>query len=512
LLSPLRAAQRLLVYVTVARHSGYPKAPLPPPPTRPLMRAAIVVDNASSIPLHRQIYEAWRRGILAGRFRQGDRVPSSRELAQALRVSRSTVTQAYEQLFAEGYLETAHGSGTFVRGDLHDHTLPAPATQRTKTASPTIRLSAFGAKLKEDFPYASQPSDHICFSRWTPDVERFPLEIWRKLLNRHLQTPARAMLDYAQQAQGYEPLRKEIAAYVARSRAVHCTPEQVLILNGSQQALELCARVLCDAGDVAGFEDPGYLGTRRIFEAAGVALRPARVDEQGIVVSTIAKQARVVYVTPSHQFPTGVAMSLARRLELLAWARHHRAVIVEDDYDSEYRYSGPPLPALQGLAQDVPVVYCGTFSKVMFPALRIGYAVLPDALVAPFRRAKWLCDRSTPAIEQAALTDFIADGHLERHIRRMRRLYGDRRQVLVESLQRHFADRINILGEAAGMHLALRTTDAGFADRARRSKVQIVSTRHYYLSKPRKDEFLLGFSSLSERSIREGIRRLAPTA
>jgi GntR family transcriptional regulator / MocR family aminotransferase len=476
------------------------------------MRAAISIDNASSVPMHRQIYEAWRRGILSGRFRQGDRVPSSRELAQALQVSRSTVTQAYEQLFAEGYLETAHGSGTFVRGDIHEHELRGPAKQRAKAAVTSIRLSAFGARLKQDFVYPTQPLDHICFSRWTPDIERFPIELWRKLLARQLKAPARSMLDYARQAQGHEPLRKEIAAYVARSRAVQCTPEQVLIVNGSQQALEMSARVLCDAGDVAAFEDPGYLGTRRIFEAAGIALRPARVDEQGIVVSAIAKQSRLVYVTPSHQFPTGVAMSLARRLELLAWARQHRAVIIEDDYDSEYRYSGPPLPALQGLAQDVPVVYCGTFSKVMFPALRIGYAIVPDALIAPFRRAKWLSDRSMPAIEQAALTDFIADGHLERHIRRMRRLYGARREVLVVSLQRHFGESVNILGEAAGMHLALRTSDFGFADRAKRNKVQIVSTRDYYLGKSRNDEFLLGFSALSERSIREGVRRLASTA
>jgi GntR family transcriptional regulator/MocR family aminotransferase len=474
------------------------------------MRAAIAIDANSDMPLHRQIYDAWRRGILAGRFRQGDRVPSSRELAQALRVSRSTVTQAYEQLFAEGYLETAHGSGTFVRGDLHEQALPSPAVQRA-TVSSSIRLSRFGARLQQDFVYAPHPQDHICFSRWTPDLEHFPLTLWRKLVARQLKSSPRSVLGYTRQVQGLEPLRREIAAYVARSRAVNCSPDQVLVLNGSQQALELCARVLCNPGDVAAFEDPGYLGTRRIFEASGVRLRPARVDEQGVVINSIAKQARVVYVTPSHQFPTGVSMSLTRRLELLAWARAHQAVIVEDDYDSEYRYSGPPLPALQGLAHDVPVVYCGTFSKVMFPALRIGYAILPEALVAPFRRAKWLCDRSTPVIEQAALADFIAEGHLERHVRRMRRLYGQRRAVLVDALRTHLGDSVAVLGEAAGMHLALRTSDATLEQRAKRNKVQIVSSRDYYLKTPRSDEFLLGFSSLSERSIREGIRRLAPT-
>jgi GntR family transcriptional regulator / MocR family aminotransferase len=472
------------------------------------MRAAIAVDTTSDQPLHRQIYDAWRRGILAGRFRKGDRVPSSRELALALRISRSTVTQAYEQLFAEGYLETARGSGTFVSGELHDHTLH-PASTRAARSSTAVRLSNFGAGLVQDFAYSPQPADHICFSRWSPDVERFPLALWRKLLSRHMRTPDRKMLDYARHAQGYEPLRREIAAYVARSRAVDCTPERVLILNGSQQALDLCARVLCDPGDVVAFENPGYLGTRRIFDAHGVELAPAAVDSQGIVVSEIAPHARVVYVTPSHQFPTGVSMSLARRLELIAWARQHRAVIIEDDYDSEYRYGGPPLPSLQGLAGEVPVVYCGTFSKVMFPGLRIGYAVLPESLVAPFRRAKWLSDRCTPMLEQAALADFIAEGHLERHVRRMRRLYGQRRDVLVESLAAAFGDRCDILGDAAGMHLAVRTSEAALVERAARLKVQIVSTRDYYLRKARRDEFLFGFSALSERSIREGIRRLA---
>lgn len=226
------------------------------------------------------------------------------------------------------------------------------------------------------------------------------------------------------------------------------------------------------------------------------------------MIEALARSARLIYVTPSHQFPTGVSMSLSRRLELLAWARKHRAVIVEDDYDSGYRYGGPPLPALQGLAQDVPVMYCGTFSKVMFPSLRIGYAVLPEPLVAPFRRAKWLADRSVPAIEQAALADFIAEGHLERHIRRMRRLYGERRGVLVEALQRHLGSSVEILGEAAGMHLMLRSSDKALEQRAKRNKVQIVTARPFYLSVPRTQEFLFGFSALSTASIREGVKRL----
>lgn len=436
-------------------------------------------------------------------------MPSSRELALALRVSRSTVTQAYEQLFAEGYLQTERGSGTFVRGDLPEHSLPSAIPVQARSPSASIKLSRFGFELKTDFVYPPQPARHICFSKWSPDATRFPLALWRKLISRRLRKTESALLDYARHSQGYEPLRREIASYVARSRAVQCTADQVVILNGSQQALELCARILCDPGDEVAFENPGYLGTRRIFEANGIRLRPIHVDEEGIVVRDIGKPMRLAYVTPSHQCPTGVSMSVARRLELIAWARRQAAIIIEDDYDSEYRYNGPPLPSLQGLAQDVPVVYCGTFSKVMFPALRIGFVVLPEALVGPFCRAKWLTDRGTPTFDQAVLTDFIAEGHLERHIRRMRRLYGQRRAVLVEALQRHFGERARVLGEATGMYLTARIADSTLAKRAAQAKVQLVSTRDYYLKNPRSDEFIFGFSALSERSIREGIRRLA---
>jgi GntR family transcriptional regulator/MocR family aminotransferase len=216
-----------------------------------------------------------------------------------------------------------------------------------------------------------------------------------------------------------------------------------------------------------------------------------------------------VYITPSHQFPTGVSMSLATRLELIAWARRSGAVIVEDDYSSEYRYSGPPLPSLQGLAGDVPVIYIGTFSKVMFPGLRIGYLVVPQDLAKTFTRAKWLQDRSTPVLEQKALHDFMREGHLERHVRRMRRLYGARREALAGALDRHFGDRVRILGDAAGMHLMAAFEDPKLAERAEQNRVQLLNAAAYYLTKPPGNEFIFGFSAVGERIIREGIRRLA---
>jgi len=474
------------------------------------MRPAITVNSAADIPIHRQIYDAWRTGILAGRFPGGSRVPSTRELAATLDVSRSTVTQAYEQLIAEGYLKSTRGSGTFVCSELPDQ-LPStrPSTpSRTGTATP-IRLSRFGADLREDFPRRPHLAGHIDFSYWGADLLQFPFTLWRKLLLRRLRKFDSTLFDYADKSHGYEPLRAEIAAYVARSRAVRCTSEQVIVVNGSQQALEFCARLLLEPGDPVAFENPGYLGTRRIFDAYGARLQPTRVDSEGIVVDDIDPKARMAYVTPSHQFPTGVALSLARRLALIEWARRAQAVIVEDDYDSEYRYSGPPLPAMQGLAADSPVIYCGTFSKVMFPALRIGYVVVPVPLVDTFTRAKWLSDRHTPLLEQAVLADFMSEGHLDRHIRRMRRHYGRRREVLVESLNRHFGSAAQTTGDAAGMHMLVRFADPAVAERAAATKVQLASVGTYYLTRAPRSEYVFGFSALSERTIREGIKRLA---
>ncbi len=474
------------------------------------MRATIALDRDSTSPLHRQIYDQWRQGILTGRFRPADRVPSTRELSAELRVSRSTVTLAYEQLIAEGYLEPARGAGTFVCRELPDELLrPHQRQTRRGEEIPTVRLSRYGAGLTRDFAYTNAPCGFVCLTQWRPDLSLFPIAIWRKLMLRRLRSAAPELFDYSDESTGFEPLRTEIAAYVSRSRAVHCTPEQVVIVNGSAQGIDLCARLLLEPGDGVAIENPGYHGAHRILAGYGARLRPARIDENGIVVCDLGDKARVVYVTPSHQFPTGVAMSLARRLELLEWARHHNAVVIEDDYDSEYRYSGPPLPSLQGLAAGVAVIYIGTFSKVMFPSLRIGYVIAPPGLMAPLRRAKWLADRHTLVPEQAALADFIAEGHLERHIRRMRRAYGARRDALVESLGRYFGDRAEIHGDAAGMHLLVRFKDPKIAEKAVAAKVQLASSAACYLTEPPEGEFILGFSAVSERAIREGIRRLA---
>lgn len=480
------------------------------------MRLPLPIATSAALPRHRQIYEAWRQGVLQGRFRAGERMPSTRELAQTLGVSRSTVTQAYEQLIAEGYLVATRGAGTFVCRELPEPALPdRPLLEgRTRRATAPLRWSRWAQAVQRDWPvpaHAPAAAGLLNLGQWGPDLRHFPAALWRRLLARQLRAPATSLLDYAD-ARGLPELRSEIAAYVVRQRAARCTPEQVLIVNGSQQALELSARLLLERGAEVGFENPGYPGTHRTFAAYGARLRPVPVDSEGLIVAALGRRARLVYVTASHQFPTGVALSLPRRLELLCWARQQGAVIIEDDYDSEYRYSGPPLPCLQGLSEDVPVVYCGTFSKVMFPGLRIGYLIVPPEMIETFARAKWVSDRHSALLEQAALTDFIREGHLERHVRRMRRLYSQRRSALCTALERHFGERVSLHGEAAGMQVLVRFAERRMQQWGQNAGVLLHSTAGYYLKPPRTaaySEFLLGFSALPESVLEQAVRRLA---
>ena len=346
-------------------------------------------------------------------------------------------------------------------------------------------------------------------SKWSPDVEAFPIRIWRRLVLRHVRSLSTPAWESADRGAGHEGLRREIASYLRRTRAVRCEAGQVIVVSGSQQALDLCARVLVDPGDVAAVEDPCYPGARQLFEAHGARLHPVPVQRDGIAVSELPDAARVVFVTPSHQLPTGASMSLARRLELLEWARARGVVVIEDDYDSEYHYSGAPLPALQGLSAAASVIYVGTFSNVMFPGLRLGYLVVPPPLVAAFASAKWHADRRTAILEQAALADFLREGHFERHVRRMRRLYDRRRQALTTALARHLGDEVTVLSDAAGMFLMVRFASGRAAEQARRQGVNLTSTERFYLGPAPPHEYLLRFSGVGERTLREGIRRLA---
>src|SRR5689334_17490760 len=314
------------------------------------MQFPVSIDRRSRVPLQRQVYDAIRGAILAGRLRTRDRVPATRELSKALNVSRVTISLAYEQLSAEGYLEASRGAGTFVSAELPDALASSPSGRRRVDVP--VRLSRHARRLKDEVISKAAPSQAIDLSRFSPDFDGFPLPVWRRLVARQLRRPNSLFFPYSDDVFGHQPLRDAITAYVGRSRGVECDPAQVIIVSGSQQALDLCARVLIDVGQTVAIEEPGYPGARNLFLAHGARVEATPLDAEGISTRHLSSSAKVVYVTPSHQFPTGVSMSLSRRLELLAWARTRRAVVIEDDYDNEYRYRGAPLPALHSLAGD----------------------------------------------------------------------------------------------------------------------------------------------------------------
>src|SRR5499426_710763 len=380
------------------------------------MDFAITLDQRSATPLHKQLYDELRRAILTGRLKPGERVPSTRGLSQSLGVSRATVTLSYEQLLSEGYLRASTGSGTFVGCELPDDLLktkpveksrPASSAQETgvqetgpQEATRRIELSRYGASIADSAPFEPpEPEAPINFRTGCPALDEFPLQQWRRLMIKHYRAKDDSMLDvkdcvtldYAPDSQGYGPLREAIAGYLRHARAVKCDADQVVIVNGAQQAVDLIAKLLIDRGDQVAIENPGYLGARRVFLAHGAELLPAPVDESGIVVDALTSKSKgglkLVCVTPSHQFPTGVTLTLARRLDLLCWAEKTGAMIVEDDYDSEFRFGSRPIPSLQGLANGDSVIYVGTFSKVLFPSLRIGYLVAAPSLARVFARA-----------------------------------------------------------------------------------------------------------------------------
>ena len=484
------------------------------------MDLAIYLDYTSKTPLYQQLTEKIRSAVLEGRLKPNQKLPSSRNLAKSLTISRSTVTQCYEQLESEGYLETRRGSGTYICHQIPDKWLQSqpiePITSQKEKQTTHFPLSLFAQNLTSISNLSvSEPDYEISFRYGNPANEYFPIQQWRKLINYHCQNSAK-LLNYFPDAAGYLPLREEIANYLGRSRAVNCTPEQVIVINGSQQALNLIARLLLDPGDWVAVEEPGYLGARNCFQGQFAKIQPIKVDLAGLDVEALSRCDRdfkLVYVTPSHQFPTGVTMSLSRRIALLQWAKDTNTPIVEDDYDSEYRYGTQPIPALQGMDRANSVIYIGTFSKILFPSLRIGYLVVPTDLIPIVRKAKWLCDRFCPLLEQYALTDWIRLGYFERHIRRMRQLYNLRRRALIAAFEQYFGDRVTIVGENAGIHLmakiATNLSDETVIQTAATAGIGLISARGYYLQPHKQGEFIFGYGQLEESKIERGIAKLA---
>lgn len=480
---------------------------------------------SGSGPRYRQVYAALRQAMLDGTLAAGARLPSTRALAQAMGLSRITVQQAFEQLLAEGYVEARVGSGTYVRPGTIDQQRARPATATAARAAAPAgapRWSAFARRLEQAVPLLSgrghhRPRPGIDFRLGLPDVEALPLARWRRLLGRQARRAEPRAYDYGP-APGAPALREAIAAYLRRARGLTCTPDQVVIVNGSQQGIDLCARLLLDPGDLAVIEEPGYEGARSAWRAAGARLLPVRVDDDGLDVTRLpppARRPRLAYVTPAHQFPSGAPLSLPRRLALLDWARRSGARILEDDYDGEFHHDGRPLAPLHALDDGTRVLYLGTFSKVMFPALRLGYLVAPRPLAARLADAKALADGGTSALEQAALAQFIAGGSFERHLRRQRLRHGARRAALLDAVARHLGARVRLRGAHTGLHVLLHLPDvpqhatAALVRRAAAHDLGVYPATPYYLRPPRHAVLVLGYGGLAPAAIDEGIARLA---
>lgn len=515
---------------------------------------AIPLDERSGLSLQQQLYTRLRDDILARRLRPGERLPPSRSLAAQLAVSRTTVVLVYDQLVAEGYAEARQGAGTFVSPQIPDEALVAarrpqllpaprgPADDAVSVAASSDRdppdggasratphLSDWGGRLatvhglvwgddgRVAERFGARPYD---FRPGRPDWDTFPRQVWGRLAARRVRDQSEALASYGDPA-GYRPLREAIATHLGQTRGVRCTADQVVVVNGSQQGADLLIRLVLNPGDAAALEDPGYSGAALALRAHGMAIRPVPVDDDGLDVAALpsagdAAAPRLVYVTPSHQFPTGAIMSLPRRLRLLEWAARCGALIVEDDYDSDFRYSGRPLESLQGLDSRGVVAYVGSFSKALFPPLRVGFVVLPPRLVEPFVAAKWLADRQTATLDQQVLSDFITEGHFERHLRRMRRLYQARRDALLAAIRTHLGGSMAPGGDGAGLHLVgwlPPSTDApALSAAAAALGVAALPLDPYYLGAAGRPGLMLGYAALDESRIAEGIRRLALAA
>ena len=461
----------------------------------------MLVALGSDRPLHLQIYRAFREAILSGQLSPGERLPSSRSEARLLGISRNVVLQAYDQLTAEGYLTGATGSGTYVARDLpEERPSTSPSPSFANVSSYAQRAQETKAREKRTLPY------DFLYGMSRPDATT--LRQWQRCLRR---ASERISIDYGP-AQGEPGLRESIASYLFRNRGVRSSSEQILIVSGSQQAISLASRALFEAGDPVVIEDPCYQGAREIFEADGIRLLPHTVDADGLDASELTT-ARGVYVTPSHQFPTGATMPLARRLKLLAWADANDAVVLEDDYDSGYRYDGRPLEAIQSLDDGGRVVYIGTFSKVLFPSIRIGYLSLPPRLVPAFVKTKWLADRHAPALEQIALTEFLDSGEFEQHLRRTRTRNSARRETLLAALERELGDAVEVAGANAGIHVLVWLRQGPPVEtviqNAEARGVGLYSASQYFQKEPGRQGFLFGYGTLDESAIDEGIRRFA---
>ena len=472
--------------------------------------------------LHQRLYRGLRAAIVEGRLPPSSRLPSTRALAREMRVSRNVVVDAFEQLSGEGYIEGRIGSGTYVAATLPESAVaPAHSHRPLPTQRPEVRLSqhardvlsaaplpAPGHPRRQGLPYDFRYSQ--------PALEDFPHATWVELVVRRARLMSTRTMKYGR-VRGFGPLREAIVDYLRRARGVRAGVDQVIVVSGTQQALDLVARMLLDRGDRVVVEEPCYQAARQVFLGAGARLVPTPVDAEGLDVARLPRDppVRLAYVTPSHQFPLGGILPLDRRVELLRWAERSGAYLLEDDYDGEFQYDARPVEALQGLDRAGRVLYVGSFSKVVFPSLRIAYLVVPEELAPAATSLKYLMDCMAPTFEQEVLAEFIAEGHFERHLRRMRVLYAARRGIVLDALRRAFGDRVDVIGAEAGLHVVVQlrglAPDAvpDLIARAAVAGVGIYPLAPYYLDPSPRAGLVLGYASLGERDLRAGVQALA---
>lgn len=490
----------------------------------PATLTGLTLIRDGSVPLYRQIYDHIRQAILQQQLEAGLRLPSTRDLASSLAVSRNTVRNAFDQLLAEGYLETGVGSGTFVCRELPDMRPATPSNKIPPEASARPRpLSRFGQAMAEQqrifathARFASRPGGHFTFEIGVPALDAVPLAEWAKLAKQVQQQLPSQLLRSVQGAAGYLPLRTAIATHLKATRAVRCEPEQVIITTGSQKGLYLAGQILLNVGDTVWLEDPGYAGARSASLMARAKLVHVPVDEQGLIVPAgvkLAPTAKVAWVTPSHHYPLGGTMSLARRLQLIDWANTAGAWIVEDDYDSEFRFAGPPLASLQGLDAHKRVIYVGTFSKVLFPSLRLGYLIVPPDLVDAFTGLITIMETHYGLLNQVVLARFMADGYFARHVRRMRRLYAKRSQILLAEMA-HWLGDVTRPGPAnCGMHVVFHLPphlqDKEIAAKARPLGLGVMAISGLFSDPAGGNGLLMGFANDNEAQIKQGVAKLA---
>jgi len=476
----------------------------------------------AEMPAYRLLYDALRSEILDGRLGPGARLPATRHLARQYQLSRGTIVNAFELLKSEGYLEGSMGSGTYVSKVLPEELLHVklnvklnrqhagdrdqPARRRTRR-----RVSSYAQRVRL-FPSIEVRAARA-FRANIPALDLFPATLWAQIAARRWRQVSSSLLSGCD-PMGYRPLREAVAGYLTTSRGVRCAPEQIAIVSGVQEALDLAARLFLNPGDRVCMENPGYVGAALVFESVGAKISPMSLDTEGIELRAAGlRGARLVYITPGHQFPLGISMTLSRRLQLLEWAATTGALIFEDDYDSEYRYSGRPVPALQSLDRAGAVLFAGSFSKVLFPSLRLGYLVIPPDLVDYFAAAKSITTRHAQLLDQAVLCDFITEGHFGRHLRRMRGVYAERLSVLLNSAREKLAGLLQISDVEAGLQTVGWLREGITGDSAARAaaerNVEVIPLSRYTRGRTAHAGLQLGFAAMDPRELKRGVEQLA---